>query len=157
MLEVTLTCSTSEADHRGYVYSWTHNHVPLSNVKSVISISSFSVQDVGTYVCEVLGVIEIGRGNVVLEEGGNYGQRLSIRCIIIARCNQRFHPTRFVWKVSCKLQTTEMGMDGGHYNCWVCVVLVWSPACRICCNNHNDYTMHGGHHDLLEYTGYMSY
>ena len=63
---VTLTCSTGEADHRGYVYSWTQNHVPLSNVKSVISISSFSVQDVGTYVCEVLGAIEIGRGNVVL-------------------------------------------------------------------------------------------
>ena len=80
---VTLMCRASEADHRGYVYSWTHNDAPLSKVKSVISISSFSVQDVGTYVCEVLGAIEIGRGNVVLEEGGkflsNYGQHLFIR------------------------------------------------------------------------------
>ena len=65
---VTLTCNVVEADQRSYTYSWMHNGALLSSGTS--PTLTFSVQELGTYICEVLSAVGIGRGNITLEEGG---------------------------------------------------------------------------------------
>ena len=64
---VTLTCHVEE-NQATYTYSWSHDGALLNSETS--PTLTFSVQDFGTYVCQVLSAVSIGRGNVTLVEGG---------------------------------------------------------------------------------------
>ena len=65
---VTLMCSIVEDILTTYTYSWMHNGALLSSGTS--PTLTFSVLDFGTYDCEVLSAVSIGRGSVRLVEGG---------------------------------------------------------------------------------------
>lgn len=77
---VTLTCSVSdpEASKRNYTYLWWYEDALFNNKKSSSPTISFSVQDFGTYVCEVLTAGVVRRGHVVLEEGGKLLARVTV-------------------------------------------------------------------------------
>ena len=68
---VTLTCTVIGANQKQYNYSWTRDGVLLgTRTSSILTIPSFSVRNVGTYVCEVLSAIGVVSGRTALEEGG---------------------------------------------------------------------------------------
>ena len=67
----TLTCVVTRGSPRNFSYSWRHEGVLLPDMATdtlVLSISKLSV--LGVYICEVMNVFGVGRGNITIEEGG---------------------------------------------------------------------------------------
>jgi hypothetical protein len=66
----TLTCDVLVANPMNYTYSWTHEGIPLPGEDNdTLILTSFSVDDVGTYSCTVEAV-GTGMSNVTINLGG---------------------------------------------------------------------------------------
>ncbi len=67
----TLTCTVTRGNPMTYTYSWTLESTTLPGEMSpTLSLSSFSMDDVGTYSCEVMNEAGAGMDSITLELGG---------------------------------------------------------------------------------------
>lgn len=75
----TLTCNITGGNPSIYTYSWTHAGTILPNETSAtIILSSFSLDDVGTYICEVMNEAGVAMDNITIENGGEALYTLSL-------------------------------------------------------------------------------
>ena len=67
----TLTCTVTRGNPMTYTYSWTHEGVVLlGETSATLSLTSFSMDAVGAYTCEVVNDAGSGMGSITIELGG---------------------------------------------------------------------------------------
>ena len=67
----TLTCTVTRGNPMTYTYSWTHvGAALLGETSATLSLTSFSMDAVGTYTCEVVNDAGSGMGSITIELGG---------------------------------------------------------------------------------------
>ena len=70
-MAATLTCTVTRGNPMTYTYSWTHDGTTLTDETSAtLTLSSFSMDDVGTYSCRVGNDAGAGMDSITLELGG---------------------------------------------------------------------------------------
>ena len=67
----TLTCTVTRGNPMSYTYSWTHEGAALpGETSATLSLTSFSMDAVGAYTCEVMNDARSGMGSITIELGG---------------------------------------------------------------------------------------
>ena len=67
----TLTCTVTRGNPMTHTYSWTHEGVALpGETSATLSLTSFSMDAVGAYTCEVMNDAGSGMGSMTIELGG---------------------------------------------------------------------------------------
>ena len=67
----TLTCTATRGNPMTYTYSWTHEGAALpGETSATLSLTSFSMDAVGAYTCEVMNDAGSGMGSITIELGG---------------------------------------------------------------------------------------
>ena len=75
----TLTCTVTRGNPMTYTYSWTHEGAVLSGETSAtLSLTSFSMDAVGAYTCEVMNDAGSGMDSITIELGGEIAEEREV-------------------------------------------------------------------------------
>ena len=125
----TLTCTVTRGNPMTYTYSWTHEGAVLpGETSATLSLTSFSMDAVGAYTCEVMNDAGSGMGSITIELGGNF--KAFIPCLVGVSTEERramtfpFHHPYCIgllsshslsyWCICASLRIREFHTEGGE-------------------------------------------
>ena len=67
-----LTCNVARGNPMSYTYVWTHvtSAEMLTETTNTLTLSDFTMSNMGVYRCEVTNDVGIGRDSITIELGG---------------------------------------------------------------------------------------